>query len=107
MNITKMKNTQVLRIEEIEALDPVTVILQDNGGTGKVIIECYGEAWSTYFGGIGKQTLNEFLSKCDSCYLSNRIINRRFHKPTKREEGYVKRIAQAVIEACRIMGKRN
>lgn len=92
-------------IEDIERLDPITVIFKDNKGKGKVIVECFGEAWSTYFGSIGNKTLNGFISGLDSCYLSGRLISNTFHRPTKRESNYIDRISQAVIDACKLRNK--
>ena len=87
-------------ISDVQALDPVTVILKDDDGKGKVIIECYGESWSTYFGGIGSKSLLSFVSGLNSGYLEDRLISNAFHKPTKREKNYVNRIARAVIDGC-------
>ena len=89
-------------IDEVVRLDPVTVIIKDDISKGKVIIECFGESWSTYFGSIGDRKLNDFISGLDSCYLSNRLISNTFHRPTKREAVYVERIAQTVIDACKM-----
>ena len=89
-------------IEEIEALDPITVILKGEIGSGKLLVECYGESWSTYFGGTGDKTLLQFISGINSEYLGNRLISNTFHRPTKREQTYVNRISQAVIDACKL-----
>ena len=88
-------------INEIERLDPVTVILKDDNGKGKVIIECFGESWSTYFGSIGDKSLSSFISGLNDGYLGSRLVSNTFHKPTKRETVYVNRIAQAVIDGCK------
>lgn len=89
-------------IDDLERLDPVTVIIKDAGQSGKIIIECFGEAWSTYFGSIGNRKLNDFISGIDSGYLSSRLISNTFHRPTKRETVYIERIAQTVIDACKM-----
>ena len=92
-------------IKDVQALDPVTVILKDDNSKGKVIIECYGESWSTYFGGIGNKSLLDFVSGLDSGYLEDRLISYAFHKAPKREKVYVNRISQAVIDACKLLNK--
>lgn len=92
-------------INDAERLDPVTVILKDNEDkTGKIIVECYGEAWSTYFGGVwDNHTFRSFLSKLDVEYLGERLISRAFHRPPKREVEYVYRIASAIIDSCKML----
>lgn len=42
-------------------LDPVTLHLRDLGGRGHVVVECFGAAWSCYFGAIGGGTLRRFV----------------------------------------------
>ncbi len=42
-----------LTITEVARLDPITVILEDiEPRKGKIIIECYGKSWSSYWGGL-------------------------------------------------------
>ena len=62
-----------LVLSELERLDPVTVILEDLGpNQGKMIIECYGKSWSTYWGGMGG-TLMDFLARVSAEYIANRM----------------------------------
>lgn len=74
----QVERTQVTKlvITGAEALDPITVILEDLGSRtypregeadhisrqGKVIIECYGESWSGYWGGMGNRTVAQFIT---------------------------------------------
>ena len=97
-----------MRIENIEAttftifdaprLDPVTVVLQDMGGCGRLIVECFGCAWSGYWGAIGNETLKDFLIGCDPEYISGKMEpnDRRMKKG---ERAYFLRIVQAVHSA--------
>ena len=94
-------NSDFFIFEDPERLDPVTVIIKDEKGKGKLIIECFGESWSTYFGSIGGKSLIKFIAGLGSDYLGNRLISNTFHRPTKRETNYVDRISQAVIDACK------
>lgn len=74
----KVETSQIkkLKITGIERLDPVSVIFEDFGpGQGKIIIECYGKAWSAYWGGMGDRTISEFFCSCDDGYLSNNLSN--------------------------------
>lgn len=83
------------------ALDPITVVLRDLGGSGQIIVECYGDAWSHWFGAIGSETLRQFVAGCDEGYLAGKLTSSTVRRPTMREEGYVLCIARAVIAALK------
>lgn len=97
-----------MRIEKIEAttftifdapkLDPVTVVLQDMGGRGRVVVECFGSAWAGYWGSIGKGTLKDFLIDCHPEYIAGKMepSDRRLEES---EQAYLLRIMQAVHSA--------
>lgn len=86
------------RIEGAPALDPILVITQEwDPGQGRIIIECYGQAWSAYWGAMGSQDLASFVAGADVAYLAERLApGRRLTKP---EVGYLTRIVTAVQEA--------
>jgi len=68
----KIERTKVekLKLTELDALDPITVILEDIAPRqGKIIIECYGQSWSSYWGGMGDRTISQFFCSCDNGYL--------------------------------------
>ena len=83
------------------ALDPITVMLRDLGGQGQIVVECYGAAWSAWFGAIGSATLRQFLAGCDEHYLGGKLANNTTRKTIKREEDYVRDITRAVIDVLR------
>lgn len=59
-------------------LDPVTVYLNDIGPRqGKITIECYGQSWSAYWGGMGDRTIAEFFCSCDAHYLAGKLSDIR------------------------------
>lgn len=60
----------IVRISEVPRLDPIRVTL-DNGelGKGRITIECYGKAWSSYWGGMGSDTVEQFFAGCNNDYL--------------------------------------
>lgn len=64
-----------LVITQIKNVDPVTVFLENyGGGRGKLTIETFGEAWSSYWGAMGDgRTLEQFILKCDNHYLSKNL----------------------------------
>jgi hypothetical protein len=66
-----------LVISELQNLDPVTVILEDiESGKGKIIIECYGQSWSSFWPAMGG-TITEFFCRCDDHYLAKNLSSVR------------------------------
>lgn len=80
-------------IFDAKGLDPITVVIQDMGGCGRLIVECYGKAWSTYFGAFGTGPMREFLTGCDVGYVANRL--------EPRGGSYLHDITAAVLTALR------
>lgn len=78
----KIDTTQVtkLALTEVKGLDTISVILEDIGPRqGKINIECYGEAWSSYWGGMGNRTIAEFFCSCDEHYLAKNLSSISSH----------------------------
>ena len=46
-----------------------------NPGEGKILIECYGDSWSAFWGGMGSKSLEEFFISCDTSYLSKKLCS--------------------------------
>ena len=68
------KQVKMIFITEVKGLDPITVILEDyQQGAGKIIIECYCEAWANYWGSMGDKTVGEFFCSCDNSYLFGKL----------------------------------
>lgn len=82
-------------------LDPITIILRDFGGSGQIIVECYGAAWSHWFGAIGNRSLRKFISEVDKHYLSGKLVCTTIRSDKKRERDYVMHIADAIIDAMK------
>lgn len=102
MRIEDSKTSRVLTIHDAPKLDPITVVLQDIGpGAGRLIVECYGEAWSAYWGGMGDATLSEFVRDCGPDYITDKLVRPRM---LKRDEAYLQRIVDAVQLALRSNG---
>lgn len=85
--------TDCFTIFDAKGLDPITVVLQDQGGCGRLIVECYGKAWSTYFGAIGSATLRGFLAGCHHDYVATRM--------DPKGGSYLQEITTAVLSALR------
>lgn len=81
-------------------LDPITVILREFGGSGQIIVECFGAAWSHWFNAIGQKTLPTFIAGCDACYLADKLLSttcrQTWGKQYDRELHYVSDIAAAI-----------
>ena len=81
----KIEQTQITKLllndlmGEPHKLDPVTVIIEDQGvraergdhktRQGEITIKCYGNAWTTYWGSMGDRTVAQFFSDCSADYL--------------------------------------
>nr|WP_298118265.1 hypothetical protein [uncultured Pseudomonas sp.] len=78
-SVTKLLISDLIATQH--KLDPVTVFLEDlgpnNSGSdptrisrrGKIIIECYGKSWSSYWGAMGDRKLAHFFCDCSADYL--------------------------------------
>lgn len=70
---------QKIHITNVDRLDPVTVVVEDiEPGKGKIIIECYGESWSSYWGGMGGRSISEFFMDCGNDYLIGNLTSRLY-----------------------------
>jgi hypothetical protein len=90
---------KALRITEFPGLDPVMIILQDvASGKGRLIIECYGEAWALFWGAMGEEnTIGQFIAKAPQEYIAEKLTA-GLRLPA-RKQAYVRRIALAVQAA--------
>lgn len=63
-----------LTISEVDGLDPIRVMLEDIGaGQGRINIECWGQSWACFWGGMGKESLAEFFTSCDEHYIAGKL----------------------------------
>lgn len=70
MRITESKVTK-LTIDQLEALDPITVFAEDvEPRKGKITVSCYGKSWTAYWGGMGDRSLAEFFCSCNEDYIA-------------------------------------
>lgn len=104
MIVTNEINVEYFVINDGPMIDPITVILKDNGNqSGKIIVECYGEAWTNYFSSFGSKTLRSFISKLTPEYLTEKLDSVLYHRPVKKDLDYLFRISKTVISACRLL----
>ena len=91
-------------IFDVPNLDPVTVVIQDFGaGSGRILIECFGRAWSAYWGSMGPHRIAEFVAYCSPDYIVNRLLQSVKQTATQRksDERYLKQITTVVQSALR------
>ncbi len=89
---------KAFQVTDHAGLDPITVFYQDfEPGKGQITITCYGEAWTAYWGAMGKGIL-QFFKMADQGYLVNRLLGAQFQKRTKGHETYLGRIVDAIKE---------
>ncbi len=75
MEIQESKVSKLI-LTGLDKLDYVCVILQDfDDGQGNIIITCFGEAWTAYWGAMGKRTIREFILSADEYYLAKSLSN--------------------------------
>lgn len=96
MKITKSVVNK-LRITDVVNLDPITVIAENFGpGSGKIIIECYGESWAHYWSHMGERhTLETFFCKASDDYLAGKLVRGKTDEPDW--DGMPKRIRKEII----------
>lgn len=97
------KMVKQLTIKDVKGLDPVRVVVEEfDRGQAKVIIECYGESWSSYWGNMGGN-LKEFFTRTNVGYLVN-CFDRGIRAATgeldldSMKETFIKRVRERIIE---------
>jgi hypothetical protein len=92
----------MITISEVNALDPIRVFIEDIAdGKGRITITCFSSAWVGYWGAMGKRTMTEFFTDCDSNYLSGNFMSSDTLKRGKSCERYLIRVIEAVQAALR------
>jgi len=74
----KTTTSQVTKLvlTDLDRLDPVSVITEDFGSErGKIIIECYGKAWTAYWGSMGCNSVAIFFYESNEHYLAGKLSN--------------------------------
>lgn len=59
----EQSSVKKFKITDAPRLDPIHVYLEDiEPSKGRIVISCYGKAWSAYWGGMGDSTIAQFFS---------------------------------------------
>ena len=86
----KITESQVkkLRITDVQNLDHLTVIVENfSKGSGKIIIECFGESWSHYWSHYWSHmgdgyTLETFFCQASNEYIAGKLCRGREDEPS-------------------------
>jgi len=94
-----------LYIEGAQALDPMTVFLEDfEVSKGRITIICYGEVWTSFWGGMGGKSVALFFMDANREYLVDRLLNGQ--RSTKAKKVYLFRIVDAVKAGLDVAAER-
>ena len=97
-------NTGTVSVHYVEAHtqpwhDPITIFFQDfEPGKGRMVMECYGQAWAAYWGAMSGQTIREFVRTSGADYIANKLARQ---KQTKAEGVYLRRLVDAIKESLK------
>ena len=91
-----------LTLTSLEALDPVTIFIEDyEPGKGKITFECFGKSWSYYWGGMGGRDIAKFFLSCNTAYLVNCLWDHSQESSELDFDGLTLIIRESVIELRR------
>ena len=72
---TEKKQTETYVVTGWDRLDAVTVYVTNyKQGQGKLVIECYGEAWAHYWSHMGENTLQQFVLGAENDYILGKLL---------------------------------
>lgn len=100
--------TTVIQVESIEiaetpGLDPITVHWRNwEPGRGSITILCYDMAWTAWFGAMSGNTIQQFVSRCDTDYLVTKLVYAQFLKSTPAHKKYLARIVEAIKSELKV-----
>lgn len=101
LTLEPLPPVQPIRINGVESLDPVQLIVQErNANEAHVIVECFGKCWAAYFR-HGTPSIWKFLASLDADYLTGKLALLHEQK-RNRDRNYLVRVAQAVIHGAQV-----
>ncbi|MFZ6773070.1 hypothetical protein ACO0LB_10190 [Undibacterium sp. SXout7W] len=86
-----------------QGLDPVTVYVEQyTAKASRIIVQCYAQAWTAYWGNYGGGSVEEFICNCHPEYIASNLnwgLNGLMLKRVEKHQyAYLLRIAAAVKE---------
>lgn len=89
-----------MEITDIKGLDPVLVIWQDYmPGKGRLLVHCYGRAWSAYWEAMGDRDVRTFVAGASTDYVVCRMLSGV--QSRRLDEKYLMRIIDVVRVAIK------
>lgn len=90
---------RVITISDAPKLDPIFVVMHNLGfGKGRLVVSCWDQSWTAYWGATGQDQLIDFLVACNTSYVAGKL---KPPKCSKREEEYLNRITETVLHVLR------
>jgi len=72
---TEKRQTETYVLRNLDRLDPVTAYVTNyEPGIGKIVVECYGSAWTASWCGMGDSSLQEFFLACNNDYILGKML---------------------------------
>jgi len=105
LKVDKVTNETIfkLHISEIERLDVVNVYFDNiEKSKGRILVECWGRAWSSYWSAMGERTIEEFILMASNEYIIERLAPRK--GPKSKDYKYLDRILNAIKDALKVIG---
>lgn len=73
MRVSK-SNTETYVITEVPGLDPITVFISNHRrGSGRMVVEHFGDAWAHYWIAMGDRTVQQFVAGAGLDYLLRKL----------------------------------
>jgi hypothetical protein len=81
MKITE-QSVRKITITGVENLDTINVVFEDFGpGQGRIMVECFGDAWAHYWGAMGSESVAEFVMTADEDYITGKLYSGHNREP--------------------------
>lgn len=92
-----------LTITDVRGLDPIRVICENyEPGHGRIIIQCWDEAWAGYWGAMGAdRTIERFFIESHADYLAGNLLSGAGLRRNTNRTAYLMRIIFTVQDALR------
>jgi hypothetical protein len=107
----KLTNFRVHRFHP-DRLDPVTVYVEEYApGSSRITVQCYGRAWTAYWGNHGNCSVEHFMLLCNPEYTANSLthgLNGSILKRCEKHDfAYLVRIVEAIQSHFQMLNERD
>jgi hypothetical protein len=101
MRVEQLQLSTSAIIYDAPSLDPIIVILRDpRPGVAQIVIACFSDAWTAYWGNTGHRTARDMLLTCSVDYLLGCFWPKNERRTESREQ-YLERIIEAITKAVK------